>query len=627
MRNSALCAAVAICAGVALLALPVRAAEHDKWLEVRSPNFIVVSNGSEGDARKVALQFEQIRQLFRDSLAYTRDHPSPVITILAAKDEKTLSELLPEYWEKGHSHPAGIFLDAYDQFQIAINLESHGDNSYEAIYHEYYHSVTVPYFSGLPLWLTEGLADFYGNSEINDKNAAIGMANIGLIAELRSKPLLPLSTLFSVSYDSPYYNEQNKVSIFYAESWALTHYLMIGDNRSHRPEFNNFLAAMDKGQTTQQAAATAFGDLGKMQSDLERYVHSMAFLSLIVPAPERMDPKGLRARTLSDAEADAYRGGFLVLHKQYKDAQALLDESARLDPKLALAQENRGLLQYAQQQSNDALASFSAAIAIDPDNAYTRYMRAQLGYTAGQTAGATNVDDDLRHAIASNPNFAPPYGLLALRVAGSNAGLPEAVSLIQKAEALEPGRWNYQFILAQLLIRMERFDDAETSARSLQIHATEPAQRQEVSDLLDAVKQGREFAAQRAQRQRETAAAGAAARDAGARGDSNAAVQMDEASVRPESTEPVAIPPKDNRIRGLAAEVVCNGNAMKVTVKTDDSTVVLHVANASKVDYTSYVLIRAGSISPCDDLKGRTVRVTTKDGTPAGEITALDIMK
>lgn len=75
MRNLALCAALAVLSGIALLALPVRAADHDKWIEVRSPNFIVVSNGSEGEARKVALQFEQIRQLFRDSLSYTRNHP------------------------------------------------------------------------------------------------------------------------------------------------------------------------------------------------------------------------------------------------------------------------------------------------------------------------------------------------------------------------------------------------------------------------------------------------------------------------------------------------------------------------------------------------------------------------
>ena len=158
MRNqtrSAALAALALLLAIPFLAPRARSAGHEQWIEARSPNFIVVSNGSEADARKTAQQFEQIRALFRDSMAYVRAQPSPVITILAAKDENTLRGLLPEYWEtKGHAHPAGIFLDGYDQFQVAIDLAAHGDNPYEAMYHEYYHSVTTPYFPGLPLCLS-----------------------------------------------------------------------------------------------------------------------------------------------------------------------------------------------------------------------------------------------------------------------------------------------------------------------------------------------------------------------------------------------------------------------------------------------------------------------------------------
>src|SRR5689334_22961638 len=140
------------------------AAPTGKWVEVRSPNFIVVSNAGEASARKTAIQFEQIRSLFRDSLSYAKTASSPVITILAVKDEDSLRELLPEYWaQKGHAHPAGIFLGGgYDQFQVAVNLAAHGDNPFESLYHEYYHSVTVPYFPGLPVWVAEGMADFFG---------------------------------------------------------------------------------------------------------------------------------------------------------------------------------------------------------------------------------------------------------------------------------------------------------------------------------------------------------------------------------------------------------------------------------------------------------------------------------
>src|SRR5258708_27540186 len=120
--------------------LPARA-KDDKWVEARSADFIVVSNAGAGQARSIAIQFEQIRELFQQSFAFTKDRPTPVITILAARDENTLKELLPEFWaEKGHMHPAGIFLNSLHQQSLAVQLSGIGDNPYESIYHEYYHS-------------------------------------------------------------------------------------------------------------------------------------------------------------------------------------------------------------------------------------------------------------------------------------------------------------------------------------------------------------------------------------------------------------------------------------------------------------------------------------------------------
>jgi hypothetical protein len=48
---------------------------------------------------------------------------------------------------------------------------------------------------------------------------------------LRQTQLLPLSALFAVDASSANYHENNKASIFYAESWLLTHYLMTRDWR------------------------------------------------------------------------------------------------------------------------------------------------------------------------------------------------------------------------------------------------------------------------------------------------------------------------------------------------------------------------------------------------------------
>jgi hypothetical protein len=87
----------------------MRAARHEAWVEVRSPNFIIVSNAGEKQARRTAIQFEQVHTLFREGLAVAQGHPSPVITIFALKDEKSVGDMLPDYWTRGHMHPSGVF--------------------------------------------------------------------------------------------------------------------------------------------------------------------------------------------------------------------------------------------------------------------------------------------------------------------------------------------------------------------------------------------------------------------------------------------------------------------------------------------------------------------------------------
>ncbi|MFZ0886628.1 MAG: hypothetical protein WAN14_24715, partial [Candidatus Acidiferrales bacterium] len=52
-----------------LFAFPVSGAKQESWVEVRSANFIVVSNAGEKQARKTAIRFEQIRAVFRQSIA------------------------------------------------------------------------------------------------------------------------------------------------------------------------------------------------------------------------------------------------------------------------------------------------------------------------------------------------------------------------------------------------------------------------------------------------------------------------------------------------------------------------------------------------------------------------------
>ncbi|PYV01584.1 MAG: hypothetical protein DMG26_13230 [Acidobacteria bacterium] len=197
--------------------------KSEKWLEGRSPHFVVVTNAGEKQAQRIAERFERIRFVFQAAFPRMRVDPAAPILVIAAKDEKSFKALEPESWrQKGQLRRSGIFLRGPEKNYVILRLDAEGDNPYHDLFHEYTHLLVHQNADSLPLWLDEGLAEFYGNSDIHEKEVWLGEPSASHLLLLRSTKLLPLATLFAVDHSSPYYNEENKGSTFYAESWALT---------------------------------------------------------------------------------------------------------------------------------------------------------------------------------------------------------------------------------------------------------------------------------------------------------------------------------------------------------------------------------------------------------------------
>ncbi|HYL68986.1 MAG TPA: DUF1570 domain-containing protein [Candidatus Limnocylindria bacterium] len=595
------------------LALPLRGAKQENWIEVRSPNFVVVSNAGEKQARKAALQFEQIRTVFRDSLAVAREHPTPLITIFAVKDERSLSELLPEYFTKGHAHVAGYFSYRMDQFYIAVNLQAQGENPLSTVYHEYYHSLTMPYVPNLPTWLSEGLAEFFGNTEISGNSAKMGKADPALIMELRQNKLIPLEVLFRVTKSSPYYNEQNKTSIFYAESWALTHYLMIGDNQSHRQALIDFATSVVRGDSTSEAVAKAFGDIGQLQSSLMNYVGKNSFSFYQMKTPTELPLSDLSVRALSEAEVEAFRGGFFAIHGQIQEAKATLGEAAQLDPNLALTYQNLALAQFFGGEHEAALAATNKAISLDSKNAVTRYLRAYLATHSKGTRDDVQVEADLRESIAINPNFAPPYGELAWFLAGQNRNLPEALAFGQKAVTLEPANTSYLLDLAQVLVHMQRYDEAQRLAVRARDGAADPRQRGHAEEFLNYVQRSRDFQAQHP---------GSATGQATAGNTTATGLRM---AQRAKADTTAA-----TKITGQVKTVTCGGKEMNVTVSVRNVDFDLHARDYSRVSFSEGTPFESGKFDPCTQLSGHDAEFTfvmVENKSYNGEIQSVEIEK
>jgi tetratricopeptide (TPR) repeat protein len=455
------------------------------------------------------------------------------------------------------------------------------------------------------------LADFYGDTEIHEKTVSLGMPSRDLIVLLqKNNDLFPLDVLFALDHSSPYYNERNRDTIFYAESWALVHYLELGDKGAHRAAFQNYLSMLAQG-VSENEAVKALGDPTELLLDLQRYIRKMPLPADEEPPPAKLSSNEFHVRALSAAEVDAYCGGFLALHNQFEEAEPLLKEAVQLDPKLALAQRNLALLQYFQQQDKDGLVSANAAVALDPQDATARYLRADMAFEGG-TRDDPQIEADLRQALAMSPDFAAADALLAVYLVAGNEKLDEALELGQKAVALEPEDSGFQLALAQVLLGMKRFDEAEAMGKRAEAGATDASARAQVEQFLTFVADARTRAALGNVAQVNTHA-------------STDALAQEEPLKRGDYTRPT--------VEGIVADVVCTGQLeMDVTVKIGDdgAPLVFHSKDKTNVIYAVPPPQQHAGINPCKELEGRTVRITftaPQSKNSYGELVEIEITK
>jgi Flp pilus assembly protein TadD len=501
----------------ALLDIPcARGAASDPnagWIEVRSPHFVVSSNAGEKDGRRIVDQFEQIRALFHAAFPNLRVDPAQPVLILAAKNENTMKMLLPEDWEvKGHVHPGGLYQQGEDKHYVILRLDSAGDNPFHALYHEYTHALLHLNFASLPLWLDEGLAEFYGNSRLGEKESRIGTIDESHLYILSQNKLLPIESLLNVEQGSPYYNEANRASVFYAESWALVHYLMLDPEAQKQRLIKNFLATWDKGGTQIEAAQKTFGDLKRFGQVIEGYSRQTSFRVGLFKNGQQAADKTYAARSLTVGEVLALRGDCAAHRKMLEQARPLLEQAVQAEPNLAMAHEAMGYYLYRKEDIAGADKEMRKAMELGSASFVAPYYHGMLILQSGMA-----TDESLRQAIKSfekatqiNPQFAPAFEGLAHAYSGSPETQKQAVAAGIQAVRLEPTEHVYAINLINLLLTANHDAEARTMAQRLLEKAASPQEAQIAQALLERIKQHELWAAER-KAQAEAAAVAASA--------------------------------------------------------------------------------------------------------------------
>ncbi len=619
-----------------LAALPLWARDSSPaWIEIRSEHFTVVTNAGEKQGRHVIDQFERMRWVFQTMFPKMNVDPVSPIEVLALKNQKDFQALEPAaYLGKGKLNLAGYFLRAPDKNFIMLRLDTEDENHpYATVYHEYTHLEIGDAIEWMPLWLNEGLAEFFQNTELEDKTARLSEPSGDDLLYLQQHRLIPLETLFRVDANSPYYHEEQKGSVFYAESWALTHYLEVNDAMQHTNRVGTYAQLVSEHQDPVAAAQTAFGDLGKLQDALRNYTSRASYQYFrLSTAP--LNEAAFTIVPITAAQADAIRADFLAYNGRTADARTMLEGVLQADPNNVLAHETMGYLEFREGNRAEAKKWYAQAVTLDSQSCLAHYYFAALSLMDDVTDA--QVEASLRTAIRLNPRFAPAYDALASLYGRRRENLDEAHMLSVQAVSLEPGNVNFRMDSANLLMEQGRFDD---SVRVLQA-AKEVAKTPQEADFVQArIVQVQQLQAETEREKQQRAEQAEIQTTQGTErilngpgsGGSGPGGSSGESAL-PRLKHPTETPHgKMLTFWGTIRGVTCSYPAvMELTVEGTKRKVSVYANNYYKVDYRAGNYTPSGEVHPCQDLEGMKAEVeyfATADKTVDGQIVAIMMMK
>jgi len=594
----------------------------EQWVQVSSPHFTVITNSSDVQGRHVLDQFERMRWLFQTLFPRGKAAQQLPIVVIAVRNQKTFQTLEPAaYLAKGALNLDGYFLQTPDRSYILVRLDAQDEHPFAAIYHEYTHFQFSDALEWMPLWLNEGFAEFFQNTEIRKKDVFLGETNADDILYLRSNRLLPLETLFKVDAQSPYYHEENKGSVFYAESWALTHYLEVTDHGQKTNRLDDYLKRVARHEDALVAAQAAFGDLKKLQSSLDSYIRSSSYKQFVLSsAAAPLDEASYKSTALTQPQADAVRADLLVNVQRTQEARALLDAVLKSDPDNEQACETMGYLALRDGNREEARKWFEKAVKLNAQSYLANYYFAIMSMGSGVLQNHQQIEASLRAAIQLNPAFAPAYDQLASLFAMRHENLDEAHMLNIQAIQLDPASVHYRLNAASVLMTMSRYTDAAAVLRIALKVAKTPGESTIVESRLKEVE---DILALGAPSSRMLTAPATQV---------NAQSAEKIVVVKPvlkHPTEPLGGPVY--QALGVIRNVQCSYPAViEFQVISAKKTISLYSNNLFKIDLSVLGFTPNGDMSPCRDFEGFKAQVkyaASSDKTVDGQIIAVVLMK
>jgi tetratricopeptide (TPR) repeat protein len=328
-----------------------------------------------------------------------------------------------------------------------------GEDTRRVLQHELAHRfvrVTLPF---APIWLNEGLAEYFSTFEVSDGIARFGKRPypVGPGAMDAVQRLPSLEQILAADWRS--FHEQADEGRFYMASWALVHYFEHDANL--RPRFRDYQVRLARGEEPRPAFDAAFEGVDRAQIDRElREQAAMPGVAVLEGRYDATPSPSSPPRQLGDADV---RVMFAELRPWMRTSQARigaeLDETARIFPRNAEVAHLRAWFELRSGHLPLAEAAARRAVELDAQDLRFQFTLAQVLYTRLRMTPAPHDYKPLRALLKPlwpAAKSAPALNFIAWMYAEMSE--PDlALPFARKAVDTDPGCFSCLDTLARIL--------------------------------------------------------------------------------------------------------------------------------------------------------------------------------
>jgi hypothetical protein len=142
--------------------------------------------------------------------------------------------------------------------------------------HEGFHQFAANAFPELPLWLNEGLAEYFNYSKWTGDELLEGFISAKQLAIIKAvimkDSFAPLEQFLEITNEQWLGAIQSGNGLNYLQAWSLVQFFMCADDGKYRESFENFLCQLARGTKAKQAWKSCFTqDVKTIESEYKKW--------------------------------------------------------------------------------------------------------------------------------------------------------------------------------------------------------------------------------------------------------------------------------------------------------------------------------------------------------------------